>query len=102
MLWLSLAMSYGAFVAIALSMRRHRAAISELQNLSGTSLRTNGFALLALAPVPIVRFWDLPIGMVGWIGILSFAALLTALMLAIAPRLLWAPAAAALVAALLA
>lgn len=92
-----LGLSYLAMVAVALSMERHQGQLrwSGATRQASRVLRLAGWTLLAVALAPAVLAWGASVGVVGRLGLLTFAALGLGLQLSYAPRsVLWlAPAA---------
>lgn len=86
--FLAFALAYAGFLALCLSMDRHH------QDLMGRrpsqprsqALRVAGWLLLALSTWPCVAAWGWAIGSVGWIGLLTAAALPMVFLLPYAPR----------------
>lgn len=78
MLFLSLALSYGGFTALCLSMHRHyRDLFKRAPSKTVMSgLRSSGYGLLILALLLCVDAFSPSVGAVIWLGLLSAAALL--------------------------
>ncbi len=92
-----LALSYAAMAAVSLSMERHQQQVFGKPVSRPVALRLGGWALLAVALVPAIGAWGTSVGIVAWLGMLTFAALGLGLQLTYAPRpVAWAAPAAAL------
>lgn len=77
-IWISLALAFSAFVALAVGMTRHQ------EDLTGRTLsaaatmawRLAGIAGLGLALGACLQTWSVSVGVAAWVGLLTFAALL--------------------------
>jgi hypothetical protein len=86
---LAFALAYAGLLALCLSMDRHH------QELMGRrpqpprryALRGLGWALVALSAWPCVAAWGWAMSPVGWLGLLTAAALPLVFLLPYAPRL---------------
>lgn len=89
MLLAALALSYGGFLALCLSMQRHhRDLFSRAPSRPvAVALRTVGCALLALALWRCITLFSASVGVVIWIGTMSAAALTLVGLLTLKPRL---------------
>jgi hypothetical protein len=92
-----LALGYAGMAAVALSMARHQEQVLG-KAFAATPLRLGGWALLAVALVPALVAWGASVGILAWLGMLTFAALGIGLQMTYSPRPVWwtAPAAALL------
>ena len=81
-------LAYAAMAALALSMSRHQEQFigRELAPQQVRALRAGGWVLLALALQPALAAWGTQVGIAGWLGVLSLAALAIGLQLSYAPR----------------
>jgi len=81
-------LAYAAMALLALAMARHQAQFvgRELAPRQVRMLRAGGWGLLALALWPALAAWGTQVGIAGWLGVLSFAALAVGLQLSYAPR----------------
>lgn len=85
---LAFALAYAGFLALCLSMDRHH------QDLMGRrpkpprryALRVMGWVLVALSTWPCVAAWGWFIGPVGWVGVLTAAAMPIVFLIPYAPR----------------
>jgi len=94
-----LALGYAAMAAVALSMERHQEQVAGKAFAAGP-LRLGGWALLAVALVPATAAWGTPVGILAWLGMLTFAALGVGLQMTWAPQpVRWTAPAAALLGA---
>lgn len=94
-----LALCYAAMAAVSLSMERHREQVHG-KAAAAMHLRLGGWALLAVALVPAIVAWGTSVGILAWLGMLTFAALGTGLQMTYAPRpVRWTAPAAALLGA---
>lgn len=80
-----LALSYAAMAAVSLSMGRHQQQVLG-KPVAGLALRLGGWALLAVALVPAIAAWGVSVGLLAWLGLLTFAALGIGLQMSYAPR----------------
>lgn len=85
---LAFAMSYAGLLALCLSMDRHHQDLLKGRPKPPRryGLRVAGWALLVLSAWPCVVSWGWAIGPVGWIGLLTAAALPLVFLLPYAPR----------------
>ncbi|MBB3220257.1 DUF3325 domain-containing protein [Pseudoduganella umbonata] len=79
-----LALSYAAMTAVALSMDRHQEQVYG-KAFAAMSLRLGGWALLAVALVPAIAAWGTSVGILAWLGFLTFGALGIGLQMTYAP-----------------
>jgi len=99
-----LGLSYLAMAAVALSMGRHQGQVfgREMAASKAWLLRIGGWALLAVALAPALGAWGTSVGIVAWLGLLTFAAIGAGVQLTYAARsLLWSGPAVGAGAALL-
>ncbi|GGY44358.1 DUF3325 domain-containing protein [Pseudoduganella albidiflava] len=80
-----LALSYAAMAAVSLSMERHQEQVYG-KAFPAMPLRLGGWALLAVALVPAVAAWGTSVGILAWLGFLTFGALGIGLQMTYAPR----------------
>jgi hypothetical protein len=80
-----LALSYAAMAAVSLSMARHQEQAAG-KAFGARSLRLGGWALLAVALVPALAAWGTSVGILAWLGMLTFAALGVGLQMTYSPR----------------
>ncbi|MGK5020123.1 DUF3325 domain-containing protein [Janthinobacterium sp. LB2P10] len=98
----ALGLSYAGMASLSLAMDRHhgqvwgRDAAPKVRRV----LQLTGALLLALAIWPCVAGWSATVGLVAWLGCIGAGALLVALLLPYAPRLLLRSSLLAAVAAL--
>ncbi len=98
-----LALSYVAMAAVSMSMSRHQGQVTgrEMPPNASLAYRLGGWSLLAVALAPAVFAWGISVGILGWLGVLTFAALGLGLQFTYAPRsVMWSVPVAALVAGL--
>ena len=81
-------LAYAAMALLALAMERHQEQFvgRALAPQQVRLLRAGGWLLLALALWPALAAWGTQVGIAGWLGVLSFAALAIGLQLSYAPR----------------
>ena len=98
----ALGLSYAGMASLSLAMDRHHGQVwgRDAAPQRRRALQVAGSALLALAVWPCVAGWSASVGIVAWIGFLSCGALLVALLLPYAPRLMFRSSLLAAVAAL--
>jgi hypothetical protein len=104
MITLSIALACAGFAGLCLSMERHYEQVFGSRRIPPSRQRVSrwaGWALLAASVLPAVLQHGWGFGLVWWAGVLHAAALLLALTLTYAPRLVLAWAAAPLPALLL-
>jgi hypothetical protein len=97
--WIAGALALPAFTALSLAMERHQEQVfgRTLARRASRSWRVAGVALLALSLACCAAAdWSGAVAVTAWLGLLSFAALLTGWMLAYLPRQLLRLAGAAL------
>lgn len=80
-----LALSYAAMAAVSLSMERHQEQVYG-KAFPAMALRLGGWALLAVALVPAIAAWGTSVGILAWLGFLTFAALAVGLQMTYAPQ----------------
>ena len=80
-----LALSYAAMAAVSLSMERHQEQVMG-KAFPALPLRLGGWALLAVALVPAIGAWGTSVGILAWLGFLTFAALGVGLQMTYAPQ----------------
>ena len=98
----ALGLSYAGMASLSLAMDRHHGQVwgtDAAPNVRRT-LQLTGALLLALAIWPCVAGWSATVGVVAWLGFIGVGALLVALLLPYAPRLLLRSSLLAAVAAL--
>lgn len=94
-----LALGYAAMAALSLSMERHQEQVYG-KAFGAMPLRLGGWTLLAVALVPAIAAWGSAVGILAWLGFLTFAALGIGLQMTYAPRpVRWTAPAAALLGA---
>ncbi|MCC7645742.1 MULTISPECIES: DUF3325 domain-containing protein [unclassified Janthinobacterium] len=98
----ALGLSYAGMASLSLAMDRHHGQVWSRDAAPGVrrALQLAGAVLLALAIWPCVAGWSVTVGIVAWLGFISAGALLVALLLPYAPRLLLRSSLLAAVAAL--
>jgi predicted anti-sigma-YlaC factor YlaD len=99
MIALSLALACAGFASLCLSMERHYEQVFRSRRIPRRRQlvsRWAGWALIVLSLLPVVLQQGWGFGLVWWAGVLHAAALLLALTLTYAPRLVLAWAAAPL------
>jgi len=98
----ALGLSYAGMASLSLAMDRHHGQVwgRDAAPRVRRVLQLAGSVLLALAIWPCVAGWSASVGVVAWIGFLSSGALLVALLLPYAPRLMFRSSLLAAVAAL--
>ncbi|GGY10884.1 DUF3325 family protein [Massilia dura] len=79
------ALSYAAMAAVSLSMERHQQQVAG-RPFAGMALRLGGWVLLAVSLAPAIAAWGTSVGILAWLGFLTFAALATGLQMTYAPR----------------
>ncbi|MBB5367940.1 MULTISPECIES: DUF3325 domain-containing protein [unclassified Janthinobacterium] len=98
----ALGLSYAGMASLSLAMDRHHGQVwgrDAAVNVRRV-LQLIGAVLLALAIWPCVAGWSATVGFVAWVGFISAGALLVALLLPYAPKLLLRSSLLAAVAAL--
>ncbi|WP_219115513.1 DUF3325 domain-containing protein [Janthinobacterium sp. UMAB-56] len=98
----ALGLSYAGMASLSLAMDRHHGQVwgrDAAPNVRRV-LQLAGAMLLALAIWPCVAGWSVSVGVVAWLGFIGAGALLVALLLPYAPRLLLRSSLLAAVAAL--
>jgi hypothetical protein len=94
-----LPLCYAAMAAVSLSMERHQEQAFG-KAFDALALRLGGWALLAVALVPAIVAWGTSVGILAWLGFLTFAALGIGLQMTYSPRpVRWTAPAAALLGA---
>lgn len=85
-----LGLAYLAMATVSASMGRHQHSVlgRELGPAGTRLLRLGGWLLLAVALAPAVMTWGASVGVAGWLGMLTVAAMGVGLLLSYAPRLL--------------
>ena len=98
----ALGLSYAGMASLSLAMDRHPGQVfgRDAAGHVRRALQLAGSALLALAIWPCVAGWSATVGVVAWLGFISAGALLVALLLPYAPRVLFRSSLLAAVAAL--
>jgi len=98
----ALGLSYAGMASLCLAMDRHHGQVWGRDAAPNVrrALQLAGAVLLALAIWPCVAGWSATVGVVAWLGFISGGALLVALLLPYAPRLLLCSSLLAAVAAL--
>ncbi|PUA20867.1 DUF3325 domain-containing protein [Glaciimonas sp. PCH181] len=86
---IALGLAYGGMTSLCLAIDRHYGQVwgRALTTKPRRCFHVLGWLLLALALWPCIEAWSPTVGVVVWIGCLSAAALLLALLLPYAPRL---------------
>jgi Protein of unknown function (DUF3325) len=98
----ALGLSYAGMASLSLAMDRHHGQVWGRDAAVNVrrALQMAGAVLLALAIWPCVAGWSATVGFVAWLGFISAGALLVALLLPYAPRLVLRSSLLAAVAAL--
>lgn len=98
----ALGLSYAGMASLSLAMDRHHGQVwgRDAAPHVRRALQLAGTVLLALAIWPCVAGWSASVGVVAWLGFIGAGALLVALLLPYAPRLLLRSSLLAAVAAL--
>lgn len=98
----ALGLAYAGMASLSLAMDRHHGQVLGRDAAPNVrrALQLAGAVLLALAIWPCVAGWSATVGVVAWLGFISAGALLVALLLPYAPRLLLRSSLLAAVAAL--
>ena len=98
----ALGLSYAGMASLSLAMDRHHGQVWGRDAVPNVrrALQLAGAVWLALAIWPCVAGWSATVGVVAWLGFISAGALLVALLLPYAPRLLFRSSLLAAVAAL--
>ncbi|MFM2089323.1 MAG: hypothetical protein RLZZ237_4192 [Pseudomonadota bacterium] len=98
----ALGLSYAGMASLSLAMDRHHGQVWGRDAAVNVrrALQMAGVVLLALAIWPCVAGWSATVGFVAWLGFISAGALLVALLLPYAPRLVLRSSLLAAVAAL--
>ena len=98
----ALGLSYAGMASLSLAMDRHHGQVwgRDAAPHVRRALQLAGALLLALAIWPCVAGWSASVGVVAWLGFIGVGALLVALLLPYAPRLLLRSSLLAAVAAL--
>jgi hypothetical protein len=98
----ALGLSYAGMASLSLAMDRHHGQVWGRDAAPNVrrALQLAGTVLLALAIWPCVAGWSASVGVVAWLGFIGVGALLVALLLPYAPRLLLRSSLLAAVAAL--
>lgn len=98
----ALGLSYAGMASLSLAMDRHHGQVwgRDAAPHVRRALQLAGTVLLALAIWPCVAGWSASVGVVAWLGFIGVGALLVALLLPYAPRLLLRSSLLAAVAAL--
>ena len=98
----ALGLSYAGMASLSLAMDRHHGQVWGRDAAPNVrrALQLAGTILLALAIWPCVAGWSATVGVVAWLGFIGAGALLVALLLPYAPRLLLRSSLLAAVAAL--
>ncbi|PLY48419.1 hypothetical protein CSZ94_00255 [Janthinobacterium sp. ROICE36] len=98
----ALGLSYAGMASLSLAMDRHHGQVWGRDAAPNVrrALQLAGTVLLALAIWPCVAGWSASVGVVAWLGFIGAGALLVALLLPYAPRLLLRSSLLAAVAAL--
>lgn len=86
--WIALLWGVPAFAALSLAMERHHEQmLGKELGIRGMWLwRAVGTALLLGSLLVCLHGWGLSVAVAAWLGVLTFAALFTGLMLTYAPR----------------
>lgn len=80
-----LALCHAGMAAVSLSMARHQEQVYG-KAFAALPLRFGGWALLAVALVPAIAAWGTSVGILAWLGFLTFAALGVGLQMTYAPQ----------------
>ena len=98
----ALGLSYAGMASLSLAMDRHHGQVWGRDAAPNVrrALQLAGALLLALAIWPCVAGWSATVGVVAWLGFIGAGALLVALLLPYAPRVLFRSSLLAAVAAL--
>lgn len=96
---LSFTLAYAGFTGLCLAMERHHEQVFGVRRIPRRrrlGLAAGGWLLLAGSLLPLLPTHGAGPGITLWLGLLTAAALMLALLLSYAPRLVIAPAVAAL------
>lgn len=97
---LSFALAYAGFAGLCLAMERHHEQVFGVRRIPPRrrhGLAWGGWLLLAASLLPVSLAHGAGPGITLWTGLLTAAALMLALLLSYAPRLVIAPAVVALI-----
>jgi len=86
--WMALAVAYAGFAALGLAMDRHQPQLigRTLAPRANRLCQLAGGLLLATSLALCMATWSTSVAIVGWLGLLTVAALALGVLLAFAPR----------------